>query len=637
MGQTIIEKIISAHADRQARAGEIVWMDIDLRSARDFGGANVVKNLREHYQGNYVADPSRTVFTFDCNVPANTAGYADNQQICRLFAREQGIRVYDVNQGIGSHVVIEQGLVVPGEVMVGTDSHLNILGAIGAFGQGMGDQDIAFAFKTGRTWFEVPATIRVNLYGTFHYPTTAKDLTLYIVGKLGTKGALGKAVELYGPAIDQLSLAGRITLASMATEMGAIAAFMVPNEEVLSYCRARSGRAVSPVTADSDAEYVRVIDIDVSHLRPQVARPNSPADVVPASELGGVRIDSVFIGSCTNGRYEDYAVVASILRGRGVAEGVMLKIVPATAEVYDRLLDDGLIKIFREAGAVVSHPGCGGCASGQIGMVGEHEVQISTSNRNFRGKQGKGDTYLASPATAAASALRGFITCPTTVAHTLIDFVPDGQCLVRRSEATPSAAVRPSRPAQAEVFSPTPSTPAGGAELIVGRVFKIVDERGDLIDDIDTDMIFHNRYLHIRDVAQMGQYTFDNLRGYEDFGRRATPQDIVVVGKNFGCGSSRQQGVDCFRTLGIKLIISESTGAIYKRNAINSGLGLLECPGLGDAPLNHGDEIEVDVASGRIVNRTNGATINAVPFSSVQLEIYRAGNLFAYGTQLMGE
>ncbi|MBC7187589.1 MAG: 3-isopropylmalate dehydratase large subunit [Calditrichaeota bacterium] len=637
MGQTIVEKIISAHTAREARAGEIVWMDIDLRSARDFGGANVVKNLREHYRDNYVADPSRTVFTFDCNVPANTAGYADNQQICRLFAREQGIRVFDVNQGIGSHVVIEQGLVVPGEVMVGTDSHLNILGAIGAFGQGMGDQDITFAFKTGRTWFEVPPTIRVNLYGTFQYPTTAKDLTLYIVGKLGTKGALGKAVEFYGPAIDQLSLAGRITLASMATEMGAIAAFMVPSEEVLSYCRARSGRAVSPVTADSDAEYVQVIDIDVSDLRPQVARPNSPADVVPASDLRDVRIDSVFIGSCTNGRYEDYAVVASILRGQRVADGVMLKIVPATAEVYDRLLDDGLIKIFREAGAVVSHPGCGGCASGQIGMVGEQEVQISTSNRNFRGKQGKGDTYLASPATAAASALRGFITCPTTVPHTLIDFLPDGRYLGRRSEVVPSRPPRAPRAARAEVFSPTPSTQPGGAELIVGRVFKIVDEKGRLIDDIDTDMIFHNRYLHIKDVAQMGQYTFDNLRGYEDFGRKATPEDIVVVGKNFGCGSSRQQAVDCFRSLGIRLIISESTGAIYKRNAINSGLGLLECPGLSDAALNQGDEIEVDVASGRIVNRTNGATIKAVPFSPVQLEIYRAGNLFAYGTQLMGE
>ncbi len=636
MGQTIIEKIISAHSDHPVRAGEIVWMDIDLRSARDFGGANVVKNLLEHYQGNYVADPTRTVFTFDCNVPANTAGYADNQQVCRLFAREHGIPLYDVNQGIGSHVVIEQGLVIPGEVMVGTDSHLNILGAIGAFGQGMGDQDIAFAFKTGRTWFEVPETIRINLHGSFSYPTTAKDLTLFVVGKLGTKGALGKAIEFYGPAIEQLSLAGRMTLASMATEMGAIAAFMVPSESILAYCRARSGRPVAAVVADPDAEYCQVIDLDVSNLSPQVARPHSPADVVPAAELGQVRIDSVFIGSCTNGRYEDLAVAASILRGRRVADGVMLKIVPATAEVYDRLLDDGLLKIFRQAGAVVSHPGCGGCASGQIGMVGEHEVQISTSNRNFRGKQGKGDTYLASAATAAASALKGFITCPTTVEHTLLPVAPDEAFDLRPRGGPSSPRPRPQQQGRARA-SVAASTADAAEEVLVGRVFKIVDRDGRLIDDIDTDMIFHNRYLHIKDVAQMGQYTFDNLPGYEDFDRRAGAQDIVVVGKNFGCGSSRQQAVDCFRSLGIRLIITESTGAIYKRNAINSGLGLLECPGRSEALLQHGDEIEGDVVRGRIVNHTTGATITAVPFSPVQLDIFRAGNLFAYGKKLMGE
>ncbi len=632
MGQTIIEKIISAHTDHPVQAGEIVWMDIDLRSARDFGGANVVKNLLEQYKGDYVADPARTVFTFDCNVPANTAGYADNQQICRLFAREHGLRLYDVNQGIGSHVVIEQGLVVPGEVMVGTDSHLNILGAIDAFGQGMGDQDIAFAFKTGRTWFEVPETIRVNVHGSFAYPTTAKDLTLFLVGKLGTKGALGKAIEFYGPAIDALSLAGRITLASMATEMGAIAAFLVPNQRIFDYCRARSGRQATVVTADLDASYRHVLDIDVSNLPPQVARPNSPADVVPARELGQVRSDSVFIGSCTNGRYEDFVVVASILRGGRVAEGVMLKIVPATAEVYDRLLDDGLIKIFRQAGAVVSHPGCGGCASGQIGMVGEHEVQVSTSNRNFRGKQGKGDTYLASPATAAASALRGFITCPTQVHHELLAYVPDEEFLpTRRPEPLPVRGAVRSQPAAI-----APPSQAQGGLVIRGRVFKVVDEHGRLIEDIDTDMIFHNRYLHIKDLAQMGRYAFDNLPGYADFSSRVTREDIVVVGKNFGCGSSRQQAVDCFRSLGIKLIISESTGAIYKRNAINAGLGLLECPDLSAAPLRHGDQIEVDVATGRIVNRTTGATVQAVPFSPVQLEIYRAGGLFAYGSKLMG-
>ena len=635
MEQTIVEKIISAHSDHAVSAGEIVWIDIDVRSARDFGGANVVKNLRGHYSDQYVADIQKTCFTFDCNVPANTTGYADNQQICRLFAKEAGIPVFDINEGIGSHVAIERGLVVPGKIMVGTDSHLNIVGAIGAFGQGMGDQDIAFTFKTGRSWFEVPETIRVDVTGTFNYPTTAKDLTLFIIGQLGTKGALGKAVEFYGPAIDSLSLSGRITLASMATEMGAIAAFMVPNETIAEYCISRSGRPVIVVTADEDAKYAQRIKMDVADLQPQIAKPNSPADVVAVSELRNVEIHSAFLGSCTNGRFEDYAIAASILKGKKVADGVMLKIVPSTAEVFDRMLDEGLIKIFRDAGALVSNPGCGGCASGQIGIIGEDEVQVSTSNRNFRGKQGKGDTYLAGAATVAASALFGVITCPTQVEHKVMDFIPDE--LYEREIEQPQVTAREEvvevekDKAEAPVSSPAPEQKD---TVIKGRAFKLLYSDRNLIDDIDTDMIFHNRYLHIKDVAQMGQYALDNLMGYEDFAKKVQPGDIVIAGKNFGCGSSRQQAVDCFRGLGVPLLVTESTGAIYKRNAINSGMPLLECDGLNDAAIQHGDELEIDIEKGVIYNRTTESTIQARPFSQVQLDIYHAGDIFAYGDTL---
>ena len=635
MEQTIVEKIISAHSDHAVRAGEIVWIDIDVRSARDFGGANVVKNLREHYSDLYVADTQKTCFTFDCNVPANTTGYADNQQICRLFAKETGVRVFDINEGIGSHVAIEQGLVVPGKIMVGTDSHLNIVGAIGAFGQGMGDQDIAFTFKTGRSWFEVPETIRVDLTGTFNYPTTAKDLTLFIIGQLGTKGALGKAVEFYGPAIDLLSLSGRITLASMATEMGAIAAFMVPNETIAEYSISRSGRPVTVVTADDNTKYAQRIKIDVADLQPQIAKPNSPADVVAVGELKNEEIHSAFIGSCTNGRFEDYVIAASILKGRKVADGMMLKIVPATAEVFDRMLDEGLIKIFRDAGALVSNPGCGGCASGQIGIIGENEVQVSTSNRNFRGKQGKGDTYLASAATVAASALFGVITCPTQVEHKLFDFVPDEQYEreILQPQVTANKDVNEYEKDKNGAPKSIP-TPEKKETVIKGRAFKLLFSDGNLIDDIDTDMIFHNRYLHIKDIDQMGQYALDNLMGYEDFAKKVQPGNIVLAGKNFGCGSSRQQAVDCFRGLGVPLLVTESTGAIYKRNAINSGMPLLECDGLNDAAIQHGDELEIDIEKGVIYNRTANSTIQAIPFSRVQLDIYHAGDIFTYGDTL---
>lgn len=414
MGRTVIEKIIAVHTEEDDVApGKIVWIDLDVRSARDFAGANVVQNFEREYDGQGVQAPAKTFFTFDCNAPANTIPYANNQHICRTFAGKQGIKVYDVDMGIGSHVMIEQGLAIPGSTVVGTDSHLNILGAVGAFGQGMGDQDIAFAFKTGKTWFEVPETIRVDLKGSFSPPASAKDLVLKVLKELGSRGGLGKAIEFYGASIERLSLAGRITVASMATEMGAISAFIAPDKAVLEYCRKRSGNPhIRPVTADADAEYCGTIEIDVENLKPQVGAPPRPDNVFDVDELGDVPIDSAFFGSCTNGKLEDFEVAAEILRGKKVASGVMAKLVPATREVYGQLLSRGLLQVFYDAGVIVSNSGCGGCASGQIGMTGKGEFQISTSNRNFPGKQGQGATYLASPATVAASALYGRITNP---------------------------------------------------------------------------------------------------------------------------------------------------------------------------------------------------------------------------------
>jgi 3-isopropylmalate/(R)-2-methylmalate dehydratase large subunit len=294
--------------------------------------------------------------------------------------------------------------------VVGTDSHLNIMGAIGAFGQGMGDQDIAFGFKAGKTWFEVPETIKIEVVGDLPQNTTPKDLTLAIVGRLGTSGALGKAVEFYGDAIDRLSLPGRITLASMATEMGAIIGLVPPSMPVLEQCREFAGnRKFEPQYADDGAKYVQELKIDISDLTPQVATPPKPDSVVGVEKLKEVKVDSVFIGSCTNGTYEDIKLVSQIAEGRKTAPGVMAKIVPATRKVFTRLLKEGLIEILHDSGFIISNPGCGGCASGQIGMTGKGEVQVSTSNRNFTGKQGAGDTYLASPAVAAASAILGRI------------------------------------------------------------------------------------------------------------------------------------------------------------------------------------------------------------------------------------
>ena len=413
MAQTIIEKIIQAHSDEPAKAGDIVWMRLDARTARDFGGANVVKNYRKHYGGAPVEDREKTFFTFDLVTPANNIPYAINQQICRDWAREQGVRVFDVDMGIGSHVAIEEGLTWPGATFVGTDSHLNILGAIGAFGQGMGDQDITFAMKAGKTWFEVPHTMKVTIKGQLRPPCTAKDLTLACVGRLGASGALGQAVEFYGPAVEALDLAGRITLASMMTEMGGIIGLIPPSDEVLAYCRERTGRDdFQRIAADPDVEYTEEIEIDISDLEPLVACPPKPDNVRPVREVAGTHIDSVFIGSCTNGRFEDLAAVARVVEGKRIAPGMVASVVPATREVYAQLLSSGVLQTLFDAGFIVSNPGCGGCASGHIGMVGEGQVQVSTSNRNFAGKQGPGDNYLAGPVVAAWAALAGELVVP---------------------------------------------------------------------------------------------------------------------------------------------------------------------------------------------------------------------------------
>jgi 3-isopropylmalate/(R)-2-methylmalate dehydratase large subunit len=401
MPHTIIEKIFLSHGAESAEPGSIQWLKLDYRTARDFGGASVVQHLREHAPDKPVADIKRTYFTFDCNAPANTAGYADNQHICRLFAREHGVKVYDVDQGIGSHVLYESGLIKPGTTAVGTDSHYNILGALGAFGQGMGDLDIAYAFAHGRTWFEVPPSVKITLNGMPSTNASAKDVTLYLVGQLGAAGLLGMVGEVYGEWIDQADEASRITLASMGTEMGAIS-LIIPGDN-------------PDFHASSSAIYEQELEIDIAGLRPQVALPGHPEDVHPVHEViarGSVPIDSVFIGSCTNGRIEDLRSAAEQLKGKTCPDHVMLRVVPATKQVWTQALKEGLMDVFMDSGGLVANAGCGGCASGQIGMTGREEVQLSTSNRNFRGKQGLGETYLCSPAVAAASAAAGELAEP---------------------------------------------------------------------------------------------------------------------------------------------------------------------------------------------------------------------------------
>jgi 3-isopropylmalate/(R)-2-methylmalate dehydratase large subunit len=598
MGKTIIQKIFESHSNTPAKINEIIDVAIDVRVARDFGGANVVKHLEENNLS--IHDPKQTFFTFDCNPGGCDQKYAENQQICRVFARKNNLKIYDINSGIGTHLAFEEGLVFPGDTFVSTDSHANILGAIGAFGQGMGDIDIAYAFAYGKIWFKVPPSIKIILTGNPSKTATPKDVVLKINKELGANGLLGHAAELYGEYINSLSLDGRVTIASMATEMGGIILLFPTNEKIMDYYKKAFGIIIKPIHADPDASYDRTIEIDITELPPQLSRPGHPEDVASVAEIGNITVDSGFIGSCTNGRLEDMRAAAAILKDKTIAPGRILKIVPATDTIWNTCLKEGLLKIFKDSGALVGSAGCAGCAAGQIGQTGKGEVTISSGNRNFTGKQGKGDIYLASPQTVASSLLAGYITTvdaiPKKPVPVKIETTPVKNIIVQKKETI------------------TPQLVVEGKAWVIPK------------DNIDTDMIYHNRHLALTNISEMGPYTFGNLKGYEQFAKEVRKGDIVVVGKNFGCGSSRQQAVDCFKALGISVIVAESFGAIYERNAINSGMPILVAEGI-TKNLHDKDSVSVDFTTGVITDITQRKTYHAKPFSEAQKEIYLHGGL----------
>ena len=600
---TIIEKILASHSGKDiVKPGEILDVEIDARVARDFGGANVVKNLIKNGLG--LQDPSKTYFTFDTNPGGSDQKYAANQQYCRMFARENGIQVFDINTGIGTHQAIDRGLVLPGGTFVSTDSHANIMGAIGAFGQGMGDQDIAAVWARGKAWFKAPKSVKINLNGKRPEGIAAKDIVLNLLNIFGANKLLGYAVEIYGDEVDAFTLDERITISSMATEMGAIIVLFTPNQAILDELQRRSGIKSEGIKADDDAVYDQVHDIDMGTFVHMVARPGKPHDDASVASLAKTHIESAFIGSCTNGRMEDLRITAEILKDRKVAPGVVLKIVPTTDEIWREALDEGLIKIFKDAGALVSNAGCAGCAAGQVGQNGPEETTISTGNRNFAGKQGKGEVFLASPRTVAISAVAGYITDDIEDLTVDVSFESKGLKLEPKAqEKTGKAEEKPL--------------------VVEGRVWLIEQ------DDIDTDMIFHNRYLTITDINEMGQYAFDNLEGYEDFSSKSKPGDIIVTGKNFGAGSSRQQAVDCFKALGIPCILAESYGAIYERNAINAAMPILtyDAKMIQDIDLKDGDILRVDFIKGEVTNKRNNKTTSINPFYDVQKDIYLRGGL----------
>ncbi|MCK9276461.1 MAG: 3-isopropylmalate dehydratase large subunit [Methanoculleus sp.] len=417
MAATIAEKIFSQTCGRAVRAGDVVMAPVDAAMIHDITGPLAVRVFRE-MGGERVYDPERIIMLFDHQIPADSIPAAENHVFMRQFAAEQGIHNYDLLEGVCHQVVMEKGRAAPGEIIVGTDSHTCTYGAAGAFATGIGSTDMGFVLKFGALYFRVPESILLTVDGTFDRRVGPKDLILSLAGDIGADGATYRTLEFTGGAIREMSMAGRMTCANMAIEMGAKAGIVPPDAATWDYVAARRDIEPFDLASDPDAAYAERRHYDVTDLAPQVAVPHNVDNVVDVGGVAGTKVDQVFIGSCTNGRYEDLAEAAEVLgTADAFASGVRVIVIPASRTEYLKALRAGLIERFVEAGALVEAPCCGPCMGGAFGLLAPGEVSLSTSNRNFRGRQGstQASVYLASPATAAASALYGEITDPREV------------------------------------------------------------------------------------------------------------------------------------------------------------------------------------------------------------------------------
>jgi 3-isopropylmalate/(R)-2-methylmalate dehydratase large subunit len=418
-GMTLAEKILAAHAGKEtAHAGQFLEVETDVVLSNDITAPIAIREF-EKLGVERVFDADKVVIVPDHFAPNKDIKSAEQCLAVRTFARDQALPHYfEVGRMGIEHVLLpEQGLVLPGEVVVGADSHTCTYGALGAFATGMGSTDIAVAMATGRTWMRVPETIRFVYHGQLQPWVGGKDLILHTIGLIGVGGATYKAMEFAGPVVEALSMAGRFTMANMAIEAGGKAGLFAVDGATRAYLYGRARRPFHVYEADPEATYARVIDIDAGQIEPQVALPHLPENARPVSQVGVVPIDQVVIGSCTNGRLEDLRVAAEVLAGRQVHPGVRCIVIPGSQQVYLDALREGLIEALIEAGAAVSTPTCGPCLGGHMGVLAAGERAVSTTNRNFRGRMGHPDSevYLAGPAVAAASAVAGRIVHPREI------------------------------------------------------------------------------------------------------------------------------------------------------------------------------------------------------------------------------
>lgn len=414
MDKTIVEKILSAHSGKDLKSGDFAICDVDFCFGQDGTSAIIIDRIKA-LGVTSLANKDKFCMVIDHSSPSPNMGVSAVHSKMRAFAKEFGLKVYDIGCGVCHEVVPAEGNVLPGDLVLGADSHTCTYGAIGAFSTGVGSTDLAIALASGKNWFRVPETIKIEVNGRLPHGVYAKDLILYIIADLGANGATYRAVEFYGSTINNLSLDGRFTMSNMVVEMGAKCAFFPVDEKVLGWVKEkRIKRKPRIYKADSGAEYCLVKKYDAPEITPQVAKPHTVDNVVAVKKIEGLKIDEAFLGTCTNGRLDDLRVAWRILKGRKVNPKIKFIIAPASRRIYLEALKLGFIEAFIKAEAVVITPGCGPCVGTHMGIPADKEVVLSTANRNFKGRMGNPDSeiYLASPATVCASAITGKITDP---------------------------------------------------------------------------------------------------------------------------------------------------------------------------------------------------------------------------------
>jgi len=419
MGMTITEKILAAHAGKDfVEPGELISAKVDLVLGNDITAPLAIKEFRK-IGIDKVFDKKRVVLVPDHFTPNKDIKSAEQCKFMREFVREQELEFYyEVGRmGIEHCLLPEEGLVGPGQVIIGADSHTCTYGALGAFSTGVGSTDLAAAMALGETWFKVPESLKFIYYGNLPRWVSGKDLILYTIGKIGVDGALYRAMEFTGPVIEELSMDSRFTMCNMAIEAGGKNGIIAPDEKTKQYIEGRMKFPYEFYYSDEDAKYLEIYEIDVTNMEPQVAFPHLPENTKPVSEAINVRIDQAVIGSCTNGRIEDLRIAAEVLKGNKVHPDVRVIIFPGTQKIYMQAMKEGLVEIFIEAGAAVSTPTCGPCLGGHMGILAKGERAIATTNRNFVGRMGhpESEVYLSNPAVAAASAVLGRIAHPDEV------------------------------------------------------------------------------------------------------------------------------------------------------------------------------------------------------------------------------